>query len=587
MSSQSPLDPTIPDFVQSDREDKYVQNALCLIESNYTDKVDQDNKNWKIQKLLDEGFKVSDPVGPRRISSKMLQQAIWRLVSRTKILDFSVHGTGRPPEIEMLVTAAINTVLDKGKFKQAMVSKDGAFFKQYLYGDAFTHVGTNPDEKGFPIKFNSISNNNVYVDTYATAMRGAGDGKNVTKCVVVFSYSWAEACRLYPDIKRKNAGPGKIPTDSSVFKDLEKTFTQEADNDSNDVTQVAHCYDISNKAYTIIVGKATTVIKNLKGDKYPFMKDGEPYIPVIQNICMPTAAGFYNAGIGAMLYDLAIVSRQLLNMELAHVEDSTYPITLVSVPQGESAKFFNKLARAHDLRAAGYKGMVAMEYDPLNPGASSVQAQSLLTNNLVNQWQLIYDTLTREIQRLGISLDEVDRGTNVTASQIIAEEESANAFVKQVMEYNASELQFTIELAIEMIKTFVSVDDDTPLNLTTEIQTELGSVRADGITLGMIADELKTHNYFVKVNSRSGAIPSNIFKQAQITRVLPLLQPGSPEQVQLIKEFARLNDQDIALEAVAAPQGGVSVQEDLEVQPPAETERVRVNPRSEGREAAI
>ena len=518
----------------------------------------------------------------------MLQQAIRRLVSRTKTLDFSIHGAGRPPEVEQIVTSGISTVLDKGGYAQAMGDKDGAFFKQYLYGDAFTHIGTNPDEKGFPIKFNSISNNNVYIDTFATSMRGAGDGKNVTKCVVIFSYSWAEALRLYPEIKRKKGGPGKIPKEDGLFKDLERSFEQTLDNQNDDVTEVAHYYDIANKVYSVFVGNSTTLIKKLKGDSYPFMKDGMPYIPVAQNICMPSAIGFYNHGVGDMLYDLAIVSRRLLNMELAHVEDNTYPITLVNVPQGEAAKFFNKLARAHDQRAAGYKGTVALEYDPQNPGASSVQAQSLLTNNLTNEWQLIYDTLTREIQRLGISLDEVDRGTNVTASQIIAEEESANAFVKQVMEYNATELQFTVELAIDMVKTFVSKRDETPLNLTTSIESELGPVRADGITLGMIADELKDHYYFVKVNSRSGSIPSNVVKQARITRVFPLLPQGSPAQMKAVMQMAQLNDQDYSMEDLGgqAPSPGADT-ESIEAQEPVATERVAVNPRAATPQAAF
>jgi len=182
------------------------------------------------------------------------------------------------------------------------------------------------------------------------------------------------------------------------YKELERDFEQT--NELHDMVEVAYFYDIENKNYTIFAGTQATVLEEYSGDDYPFIKDDEPYIPVSQFICQPSSEGFYNYGVGSMLFDLAVVQQQLMNLAIGHAEDNVYPITLINVPEGESAKFFNKLKMAHEMRSVGKKGYVSMEYDPNNPNSSQVQAQQLLTQSLYQEWQIIYDRLDREIQRL-------------------------------------------------------------------------------------------------------------------------------------------------------------------------------------------
>ncbi len=568
---------------------KAVQAAISVVEDNTEAKVERDQKNEDIQTLIQEGFEVKNPNGTKKISSKVLQQALWRTVSRMKPLDFVVHGSSRPEEVEKIVTDGVATVMAEGGYASSLRDKGGMFYKSLLYGDAFLHIGANPDtSSSIPIKFTPISNSNVYVDTFATGIRNGSGGQTATKVLIVNSYSWDEACRLYPELPKK-AVKGKIPRESQVLKDLERTYEQEVYNEGNEV-EVAHFYDIAAKNYTIFAGRLASVLEEYNGEDYPFMIDKEPYIPVSHWICMPAHEGFYNHGIGDMLYDLAVLSRRLLNLAIWHAEDNVNPITLINMPQSEAAKFFNKLKLAHEMRTQGKKGYVAMEYDPNNPNASSVQSQALLTQSLIGEWQVIYDRLDREIRRLGINLDEADRG-NVTATQIIAEEESANAFVKQVMENNASETKFLAEITLDMIKTFVSEKDETPLDLTTTIEIGGEGVEVPAVPLGLVAKELKDHNYFVRVNSRSGAIPSNVLQQAQITRVLQATPPGTPAYFKLLKQFAGLNDRDISLADLGAapaqpqlPVGGGEISDQMDV---AETERIAVNPRQATPQPAI
>lgn len=565
--------------VVSGKDDEAVQAALNLIEENYSEKNEQDSRNEKIQELFKEGFEVRDPSGTRKIGSKKLYQAMWRTQNRMKALDFSIHGTGRPEWAEKIVSEGVATVMTNGGYGGSLRDKNGAFSKLLMYGDGFVHVGAA--EKGGVIQFRPVDNSNVYVDAYATAIRSETGSGEASKCCVVFSYPWDKAIQLFPKLE-KEGGLGEIPRQNVNEKELSRTYEQEVELD--DMVEIAYFYDTSNKTYVIFAGGECTILEKMEGKEYPFLVEGEPYIPVLHYTGMPSSEGFYNHGIGAMIYDLAIVSRRLLNMEVNHIEDNVLPVTLINTPKGKASEFFKKLKVAHDMRAAGKKAYVSMEYDSNNPNSSGVNANSLLTNNLVSEWQMIYDMLDRELQRMGIFLDEADRGANVTATQILAEEESSNSFVKQIMEFNASESKFAVELTMDMIKKFVTKGNKTILNLTTTVDIGDFQIRPDNVTLGQVKDEINKFNYFVKINARTGAIPSNVLQQAQVSRVLQLTPPGTPAYFKLMQQFSSLNDRDMNIEDFGggqpqegAPQAGGEIEGGAI---PSETDRLQLDVRN-------
>lgn len=570
--------------VRSDTDDEVVQEAIKVIQDNQDIKIERDNKNQLIMQMFEQGFSVQTPTGTKKISSKLLYQALWKLANRMKPLDFQVHGTNRPDYIEKIVTAAIGTVLENSGFVQAMRDKGGLFQRLLMFGDAFFLMSAS-DNADAPINFDVISNSNIYVDPYAVSIRGT---QPATKMAVIFSYSYEQVREMYPK-KKDTFGAGRIPRDTGFFKEQGRTFLQSAK--LEDITEVCHFFDISNNVHTVMVGSACTIVDQRTGDDYGFIKDGDAYIPVGQFICMPAIEGFYNHGTGDMLYDLGLLTQRLMNMQIGHVEDNTYPLTLINVPQGEAGKFFQKMKSANELRAAGQKALVAMEYGAGTP-ANSVSAQSLLTQNLTNEWQLLYDKLEREITRMGINLDEIQRGDNVTASQVLAEEESANSFVKQIMEYNASETQFIVEMTIDMMKKFISKNNKTVLNLSTKIKADGVDIPLSSITLGSVIDELKKNNYFVIVNSRSGAIPSNTMERAQVATLLQTTQPGTPAHFMLMEQLARLNNRDFSIQDFGGGQqqpqlgpGGAPTESPTAA--PADTERAVINPYAREQVAAF
>lgn len=577
------LDKPVNQNVKDGRENRAVKSYLEVIADGFVDKNTQDSRNKAIQASFEASFVISNPSGTQKLNGQRLYQAMWRTANRMKPLDFMVHGAGRPEYLEKIVTDGVGTMMDQGGYDSALRDKGGAFFNLLMYGDSFIQVGANPDPKSkIPIVFNPISNDKVYVDRYATGVRTKGWGRNATKMVVIFTYSWGDLIKTWPEAE-KIAGLGKIPRGDS-YNQLERTDVQ--DKLLEDEVEVAYAYDIVNNNFTVFAGQACTVLQEENGDDYPFIKDGEPYIPVSQFICMPASEGFYNHGIGSMVYKLSIISRRLMNMELGHIEDNTYPIELVSVPQGEAAKFFGKLKQAHNMRAAGKKGYAVIERDPTDPNGSAVSSQSLLTQSLVSEWQMVFDQLDREIRRCGINIDELEPGASATATEILALEENSNAFVKQIMEYNASESQFMVELTMDFIKKFIGKKDKTPVDMTTQVVVDGVELDVSGmITMGQVADELKKNRYFVKVNSRTGAIPSNAMRRAQIANIFPAAAPGSLAQKTLIGQLAALENidlkgEDFLPQAAPTPEGPEAGNlEEVAPSAPTGTDRQTINPR--------
>lgn len=572
------LDVEINQSVENGLTDKAVQGYLKLISSNFSEKSKQISQDTAIKELLKANFNISNPQGTQKLNSQRMYQALWRTANRMKPLDFMIHGTGRKAYHEKIVTDGVSTVMDRGGYDSALRDKNGIFYGMLTVGDKFLQVGMNTNKKSMsPILFTPIDRSRVYMDNFCTGIRNRGKAGSAYRALAILPYSYQQVCDMYSEYS-KIGGPGKIPTKVEDWHTDSRSWEQRIN--MEDETEIAYGYNIINgrENFTVFAGSACTVLEQYEGEKYPYVKNEDSYIPLLQFICIPSEDGAYNYGIGHLLYKLAIVTSRLLNMELGHAEDNTYPITLINTPQSEAATFFQKLAMAEKMRAAGKKPFVSMEYDPNSPNSGAINAQSLLTQNLSNEWQLIYNTLIEEIQMLGINLKELTMEGNPTATEILSDEENSNSWVKQTMEYNASESQEAVEITMSVIKEFVPVKSKIPLNLTTAIQYEGQEIRPDNVTLGMVSKELRDYNYFVKVNSRTGAIPSNTMLRAKIMQSLPFLPQGSPALMKASRQLAALNDLDFS-EGDFGMQAQMPTPEATPEATPTETDRLTFNPR--------
>lgn len=508
--------------------DDDVQQFLRLITDNtLNSKSERDAKNELIRSLFREGFEIHDPNGTFKIGSKVIQQCLWRVMSKIKFLDFTIHGTGKDDDVERLVTEGVRTVAERGNLATCFRDKGGVFMNACLYGDGFLFLGLGENDEN-PVSFRVLRNEDVYYDRFAFGIRGV---KPATKMCVIMQFDKEEAYDLWP-ILEENEIWGRIP---GTFQ----SSSRQIDRENEDVLEVCWGWNRSTKEYVIFAGTQSFVIDKFEGEEYPYMRNKKAFIPVFQFMCQPSEDGFTNYGIGDMVYDLAIITRKLLNMEVTHIEENVLPVTLINAPSAKVDELVEKMAMANEARANGGKPFVAMEFDAAG-GQQSVAAQSLTTQNLFNEWSAIWDRLYRELSRLGINLDDIERGNGVTRGQVIAEEQASNAFVLQMMEYNATETQELIECTMDAITEFVSVKNKTKLNLMTRITLPDGSSSPlkSAVTMGMLSKELKEGNYFVITDSRTGAIPSDLLRQMKLEQQIQLAMPGSPEYSELARRLA-------------------------------------------------
>lgn len=547
------LEPEINYNAQDDTDNPAVRDCLKLLTENFTEKNAQDTKNDQVLDLIEAGFEIREPNGPRVINSKKLIQVYWKIVNKLKPLDFHFHGTNRPEHMEDLVTEGMGTVLKKGGYASSFRDKGGTASNLVAFGDAFRLIGAR-GEKGFPVEFTTALNSNIYVNVEATGFRSGA--KPVRKCAVVFSGTWAEFVALFPG-GAKIATVGEIPRDISQLKETDQSTWQQLQRGNADLIEWCYYYDLDNLSYTLFAGSKCSILKQENGDAYPFrFKDEEgrdvPYIPVSHYMCLPSLRGFYNHSVFSMVYDLAILYQQIFNELSGYVRENVNPIELVNLPREEADKFFGKMAAAYRMRAEGKRAFVPIEYDATGQG--SVSSQSLIRQGLINEAIALFDRIDLEIKRLGVHLDEIE-SAQATATQILSDQERADQFVAQIMEFNASEVEMELLIAQDLVKKAVAKNDKTPLHITTSIEVDGVEVKGGAFTLGQLKDELSKHEYFPRVNSRSGAIPSNTMRRAQLMQVLPLLQSYPDAQARVIKALTGLNEVDVgALAPPASPE---------------------------------
>ncbi len=532
-----------------------------IADNSLGEKNKKDIKNEAIRELFNEGFDINDPTGTKKIGSKVIQQALWRVMSKAKFLDCIIHGTGKDENIERMVTEGVMTVADRGGLAENFSGKCGVLMNAFMYGDGFLMFGKGTNDEN-PVSFQVLRNEDVFADSFAYGVRGVNPA---SKLCAIRQYDKDEAYELWPELEEEGAY-GRIP---GTYQSSDRV----TDREQNDILEVCWGWNLPKKCHQIFAGSQVEEIETYEGEEYPFEKNSKPYIPIFQFMCQPGIDGFWNHGIGEMVFDLAVITRKLLNLEVTHITKNVNPITLINAPQAKVDELVEKLAMAHEAEKQGAVPYVAMEFDP-NGGNQNAAAQALLTQNLFNEWQAVWDRLYRELSRLGINLDDIERGSGITRGQVIAEEQASNAFVLQMMEYNSNETEELIECIMDAITEFVSPKNKTSLNLMTNLMLPDGmSAKIDmDVTMGMLSKTLKDGNWFCKADSRSGAILSELSKMVHEERLIAMTPPGSPAYNNLYRSIAMRMGVNSRLDNAPQPQGGA---QPGGAQPPipAETQR--------------
>jgi len=570
--------------VKNGKDNPSIKAALEVVSLNNSEKSKVDNADKMALDLAEEAFEVSEVKAPRLTESFKPYQAFWKAFGRVKCHDFTIHGTGSPSHEEQAVTQGIMTVLTRSYFLRELLGKGGILASALALGDGFFTFTTSIT--GFPFKVISIPKSNVYIDTQATGIRSGANPVN--KLVFMLQMPTGEFARSYPAFEGKEIN-GDIPRTISMSKQTTQSDYQNLNKTKKDYVEVAFSFDLNEQTFCVFAGDECVLLEEKKGKAYPYKfidkQTGreEVYIPVFQFMGMQGLKGFYNHGILHLLYKISISARSLLNKTALHVDDNSDPINFISVGKNQSDKILQLMEQAAEIRANGGKPVVPLERDFGDSGAISSIALTSASN--INEVEYLQNRWDLELKRMGLHLDELE-SSNVTATQILSEEENANMLIKVMMKLNAPEFEFFLKVVLDLIKTTVSTSDKTPLNLTSNIAVTLENgervlVKPEDATLGLLSRTLKKRHFFPIVNAESGVIAPKM-RAAQIERGLQVAQVGSKAFEDLLGEHAAINGLDLSGADFLAGQqvtpnpltGGVDGSTI-----PLDTERMGINPR--------
>jgi len=545
------LEAEIPNKSISGKNNIAVKSALLLIENTHIYKEEHEADLDAISDLFDEQFEVVEPSGNRKIPSYILQQALNMLSSKTKFPSFTFKSPGRDTDTVKLVNAGLDYVIDKAGLIECLSDGFGTYRKTFLFGDAFIRVGADL-ENDFPVQFKNGSLVNHYIDPFALDMRNPGSEHDVDEIVSIFTYSWDEAITLYPELEKKGTA-GRIPSYEDYYN--EEIDETQLENVRDRETQIAYYYNKSKKNYTVFAGADCTILEEFKDDEYPYMKDDKPYIPIIHLKHIPTFSGFYNKGLGHLLYKISIISRILANKGINSAMFNANPLRFLNVPKNRKSSVLRNIKQGLEMQKKGLPGVIVNEVSPADVNTPS-RLESFTSEQLTNEWERTFNYLDSQIRRLGLNLDGVNISPNQPLGSVEIEEENKNEYIKEFHKINSAEYRFTLEIVVEFIKEFVvegSKYYDTPImfgekiniNLSgSEMQPEREELEVSGVTLGQIADELRTADYYVEINTSAGTVNSRLLNKIRLQRQLQYLQ-GTKASQKVIKHLTQLDGLDL------------------------------------------
>lgn len=535
-------------------QNRAVHDALTLMGGeNFTAKNRHDTEVQQISDLFTQGFEIHDPTGAKKINSKMLIQWIWKWIGMVNVTDFDINGSGKDDTLEYLVTEGMTTVLTEGGFDRTFRGKGGVLFNSLMYGDGYRMINVN-EEDGFPVSFTPITQSNIYFNVRATGFRNTN--KPVTRCAVVYSGTWNEFISLYPKAA-KIAGIGQIPRNFTFLKESDMSYQQTYNTPSAD-TVIEWCYywDLDHQHYVLFAGSQCTVIEEKKGKDWVWnytdsYNRKNPYIPISNYSIFPAAEGMYNYGIGQYVYDVAKFYNGLSNLMGAHVENNVFSPRILSIPQGQSANFMRNMQMSYQERALGQTPYIPVEASATSSNAVGLSQMTVpvMFNELIAAW----DNLEKNLTRLGYYPDGIEN-TSKTAFEERLNYERASQPIKTIMQMNALETRFEIEVAMDLVKKCVRSTDKTPLNITSPVKYDGEMKSPSSLTLGNLKNTLKNGHWFVNMQTKKVDIPSDTIKMQGIQELLPFLPPGSPAFNKAAKQAAALKGIEFEEVDVMPPQ---------------------------------
>lgn len=581
------------DASEIDSKDRVIGQIQKILRDWREIKEIKEQENDLIDDRLDEVTSVQN----RSVNSAMPPHLM--LVAKRNLLrmlqppDFMLESDGVSKEEAGFTTDGVVDVMKDGNWQHVLKGKRGAFDKMGTYGDSFIQgasfkqdFGESGKKKGIMTYINRPFSRN-YFDVFATNIRNPGGEGDANEHVGTALYNWEDAIKLYPEIK-ESAKPGLLPGTFDDEDDL-KTYNsiQQSFIDQNKI-EIGYYNNKRDRIYAIVAGSNMFKLREFRDSKYPFVfKDtDESYINIIHLQFMSKVKGLYGIGICGLFYPLDLIWQELMNRGNVYILENVDPIKMINLPPDKRSEFYTMLSDAQDAQEQGERPIIVNELDSAL-GANLGQLQTMSTPALTQEFERLINQIRLIAGMLGIKLDQLLSTPGKPLGTTELELENQTEVARDIIDYNTTEWEFAVRLAMDAIRRDVKDEDDTPVTSVRKVKLtdpETGEAIRDengiprefnpfegqdedgndrNFTLGMVAQSLRKHKYRVVVNTKSGAVKNNALRRAQIIRLLNSeINPQNPfaeklrTELATIEGFTRDSVEGFNPQAPAAPGGG-------------------------------
>ena len=115
-------------------------------------------------------------------------------------------------------------------------------------------------------------------------------------------------------------------------------------------------------------------------------------------------------------------------MAISAVRDRVDPVYFMYVAKKDKSKLENKILNAMKDKMRGGMGIVPLERDPATGQTKGSKIESLIGENMTQEFERLFGQYDLLIKRIGINLDDIPQTIN-TVGQAQLAEATANSFV--------------------------------------------------------------------------------------------------------------------------------------------------------------
>jgi len=430
----------------------------------------------------------------------------------------------------------IDDILNDAGFSEAFTDKYGIRKERAVKGDSYAYVSNDSGK----LRIETLKLDNLKVRKSATSFQQVL--KEHKELVLVFDVDdYDDFIERFPDNeKAKNLEWGMLPQYSGRTDMRMTRSNQEGARKGQYAAYL--CWKKGKERVIYYGGLKAEIFKDYEGKEYPFRdNDDEATCPLFHYYFQTTNEGFYNNGLGDILYQVNSLQGFNDNNKILIARRASMVYNILQANPDKQDDIEQMII---DMRIQESNGQIPFGvYDSDEP---LQQTQLGGGSGGINDTSVLDGIIQTETTAAGVNLQGVGAEKGKPLGSFQLELQNAVAQAEKVGSDNAEEFKRMLEYVYELAIATTSEADDTPLNIkeveTTipipEFNTEVTERINTKMTRGLAIKFLKLMKPFFSVEPMSGAKSNPVLELAMLERDLSILQ-GTPYMSQVLDKIAK------------------------------------------------